>query len=408
MKSRSVKDYFEADLGDLRSEETLPFSVHLYFKKNNHLILLYRSGDAPPADMLKRYTTRGILKIWILQEEQELFKSYVAPKVQEAEKVATPEEAAPPAPINPDPLPTLESPPTPQVSAAAPTAPKTVQGKKITETLKAPELDDKKKAAIVAKEARDLIADIGKAADSIEEQKKALEAAKNVLQDVLSSTLSDTRSVLAEVWKAAELEPDFNHAIHVATYASLIAMASGRASPEVIADIALAGILHDVGLAQIPVEIVIQDWKSMSRADASIYEQHSVKGANLLESIHPNLPKRVKDIILQHHEKFDGTGYPSRLEGFKLNDLAQLVSVADLLDSICSGRFDGTPRTLDETFETLEKIEKNRTFPEYFNPEVFAMVMKWFKSGAAANYKDEAASIVQKETAKLLHEKKSA
>jgi HD-GYP domain-containing protein (c-di-GMP phosphodiesterase class II) len=88
----------------------------------------------------------------------------------------------------------------------------------------------------------------------------------------------------------------------------------------------------------------------------------------------------VLAILSQHHEKFDGTGYPKGLKGFSVDDISQLLSIADLVDTVGSGHWDGKERTLKETLEEIETMEKSRTFPEHFNPEVYAAVMRWVRS----------------------------
>jgi response regulator RpfG family c-di-GMP phosphodiesterase len=110
----------------------------------------------------------------------------------------------------------------------------------------------------------------------------------------------------------------------------------------------------------------------------------------------------VKTIIFQHHEKFDGSGYPKKIQGFKVDDISQLLAIADLLDTIVSGQFDGTPKTLKEAFDAIERSEKLRTFPEYFNPDVYSAVLKWTKNTLTGQSARTAIEAIRSQTLKLI------
>lgn len=229
---------------------------------------------------------------------------------------------------------------------------------------------------MIAKEARVVIADVS-APETRNEQKIANFQARLVVQDVLDSTRTAAEARVAEIWKLANVDPDLEHAVNVSTFAVLFAMAFGRVTPEEIADLALAGLLHDVGLSQVPASITSGPWINYNPRLMKVYASHVEAGLALIEQFAPEVPARVKAIILAHHEKFDGTGYPKGTQGFKLGEIPQLLQIADMVDSISSGRFDGIERTLQDTLNIIQKIETSRTFPEYFNPEVFAAVMRF-------------------------------
>jgi HD-GYP domain-containing protein (c-di-GMP phosphodiesterase class II) len=261
---------------------------------------------------------------------------------------------------------------------------------------------------MVAKTARSAMAEIA-AAETPAEQKKANEKAREVVRDVLEGALDkaskEVRSLAAEIWALADIDPDLEHSANVSTYAVLFAMAFGRIDQELIADIAIAGLLHDAGISQVTAAVTAVPWKEMQAGQLDRYAHHVNAGNTLVEMYAPEIPARVKAMIGQHHEKFDGTGYPNHLEGFKVNDIAQLLGMADILDSMSSGQWDGQKRPLQETFATLEAIEKKRTFPEYFNPEVFGAVVKWMRNARAMDSAKEAAKIVEQTTEKLIKNK---
>jgi HD-GYP domain-containing protein (c-di-GMP phosphodiesterase class II) len=140
----------------------------------------------------------------------------------------------------------------------------------------------------------------------------------------------------------------------------------------------------------------------MTPIDRKNYAKHVESTLSIIADYGPKIPPRVSAIIQQHHEKFDGTGYPKKLEGFRIDDISQLLAVADLIDSMCSGRWDGQERTLMESFDTLEGIQKSSTFPEYFNPEILAAVVRWIHSSDSKVSMNDALERVKKQRGEIV------
>jgi HAMP domain-containing protein len=95
------------------------------------------------------------------------------------------------------------------------------------------------------------------------------------------------------------------------------------------------GLLHDVGKIGVPARILDMDG-ALSPVDRAIIEQHPVIGGRILEPIRafgPTLP-----IVTQHHERWDGEGYPAGLKGEEIDPLARILAVADVYDAMASAR----------------------------------------------------------------------
>ncbi|HUP57865.1 MAG TPA: HD domain-containing phosphohydrolase [Bdellovibrionota bacterium] len=388
LRSRDIKDYFEGDFAKIRAGEPVPFSMHLYFSGTNHVMLWRPAGEVIGEEFLGKYRDRGVTKFWILRSEKKAWDKYVAEKIeapQPAAKtetvVAAPEPKAPPPP------------------------PRTIEAQKILVSLKAPDKPVEKKSEEVAQVAQQVLKQMTQPTTAAS-QKPAQDHARKVVQEVLSGALDQVSSVAEEIWRLSDVEPTFEHAVNVSTYSVLFALSFGRIELALLADVALAGLLHDIGLSQIPAEDAPKIWKQQSQADRDRYQKHVEAGIDLIDAYAPQTSARVRTILVQSHEKFDGTGYPKRLQGFQLDDVAQLVCMADLFDSIGSGRWDGEVRPLGVTLETLEKLEKARTFPENFNPEVFSTVLKWTKSDKSREQMSVAVDVVKEQTRKLMDKDK--
>jgi HD-GYP domain-containing protein (c-di-GMP phosphodiesterase class II) len=100
--------------------------------------------------------------------------------------------------------------------------------------------------------------------------------------------------------------------------------------------IGVASLLHDVGKVFIPEEILNKPGK-LSQEERKIIETHTVKGARYLMGVE-GIPKLAIIAAMEHHLKFDGSGYPSIKGGWRPNIASQLISVADVFDAMRSKR----------------------------------------------------------------------
>ena len=96
-----------------------------------------------------------------------------------------------------------------------------------------------------------------------------------------------------------------------------------------------AAIIHDLGKISIPSEILSKPTK-LSELEFNLIKIHSMSGYNILRDI--DFPWPVADVILQHHERMDGSGYPQHLQGEAILLEARILAVADVVEAISSHR----------------------------------------------------------------------
>jgi PAS domain S-box-containing protein/putative nucleotidyltransferase with HDIG domain len=97
----------------------------------------------------------------------------------------------------------------------------------------------------------------------------------------------------------------------------------------------VAGLLHDIGKISVPTEILARPGK-LSDIEFRLVKEHSKNGYNILKDI--DLPWPVADIILQHHERLDGSGYPNNLKDDQIRLESRIIAVADVVEAITSHR----------------------------------------------------------------------
>lgn len=139
-----------------------------------------------------------------------------------------------------------------------------------------------------------------------------------------------------------------------------------------------ASMLHDAGKADIPLEILTKTSKLTPR-EYKIIKRHPVIGAQILR--HLQVLRPVIPIIMHHHEKFNGTGYPSRLKKGQIPLGARIMSVADAFEAMVYGR--PYRERMDTVSATKEIKKKSGT---QFDPKVVEAFLKVVKKVKTKNY----------------------
>jgi putative nucleotidyltransferase with HDIG domain len=124
------------------------------------------------------------------------------------------------------------------------------------------------------------------------------------------------------------------HSRRVARYASMIASQMGLAQSEV-AKIRVAAALHDVGKINTPIEVLHKPGR-LTDEEFAVVKRHPVDGARMI-SLQVD-DEQLESIVRHHHERLDGTGYPSGLTGAEIPLGARIIAVADTFDAITSER----------------------------------------------------------------------
>lgn len=157
-----------------------------------------------------------------------------------------------------------------------------------------------------------------------------------------------TAAVLSRLARRPQIDA---HNVAVAGIAAEIVRALGRAEEQVEL-VARAGLLHDVGKQLVPREIIEKPAR-LTPPEWAVVRRHSEHGHRIL--IAAGLHREAK-IVLHHHERWDGMGYPHRLvaEGIPLE--SRILAVADSLDAMCSDRPYRSGLSRAEAMAELERV----------------------------------------------------
>lgn len=153
------------------------------------------------------------------------------------------------------------------------------------------------------------------------------------------------------------------HSARVAEYSKKIAELAGK-SPAECDEIYYVALLHDVGKIGVP-EAIINKEGHLSDKELALIKKHPVMGAQILKSIteYPYLSIGAH----YHHERYDGKGYPERLKGSDIPEIARIISVADSYDAMTSKRSYRDPIPQDKVREQLIEGSGTQFDPEFAN-----------------------------------------
>ncbi|MEA2104001.1 MAG: response regulator [Candidatus Cloacimonadota bacterium] len=162
-------------------------------------------------------------------------------------------------------------------------------------------------------------------------KKIAIELKKS--NEKLREMMTSTVTVLASV---VEMRDPYTagHQHNVADLAEKIARELGLPEENIIG-IRIAGNMHDIGKINIPTEILSKPAK-LSTTEFNLIKTHPQAGYDLLKKI--NFPWNVATIVLQHHEKVDGSGYPNGLKDNEILFESKIIAVADVVEAITKAR----------------------------------------------------------------------
>lgn len=157
--------------------------------------------------------------------------------------------------------------------------------------------------------------------------------------DITDTLVENLRNSKSAVVSLDELkisdEYTFKHSVDVGAISMIVAQKLGG-DDKFVKDVALAGVLHDLGKSKIPLNVLNkpgrlegEEWEIMKRHP--YYSYMAIKDTD-------DISNDVKTAVLEHHENFDGSGYPLGLSGNKICRIARILSVADVYAALVTER----------------------------------------------------------------------
>jgi putative nucleotidyltransferase with HDIG domain len=189
---------------------------------------------------------------------------------------------------------------------------------------------------------------------------------KNIISEIITTDkvnlkklgkLSD--SIYSEIEKSSNImscineirnadEYTYHHSLNVGFYSALMGRWLGF-DRNSISEIIKAGFLHDIGKVKVPLEILNKNGKLLPEEYEEV-KRHCIYGFDMIKNM-ANITDNMKDAVLQHHEREDGSGYPFGYTGSQSTLFSKIIAVADVYDAMTSKRVYSDKVTPFKAFE---------------------------------------------------------
>jgi putative nucleotidyltransferase with HDIG domain len=198
--------------------------------------------------------------------------------------------------------------------------------------------------------------------------------AENVLRDSADAQQKLLMQTVQAVALTVEKRDPYTagHQSRVAELAVMIADKMGLDEQRLIG-IHLGGLVHDIGKVYIPAEILNRPGR-LTDSEFSMVKSHPDVGHEIMKEV--QFPWAVNEMIYQHHERLDGTGYPQGLKGDEIALEAKIIAVADVVEAISSHRPYRPALGIDKA---IEEIERGRN--TLYEPAVVDACISLYRDG---------------------------
>lgn len=194
---------------------------------------------------------------------------------------------------------------------------------------------------------------------------------EDTVTDMIINVIMDSNTIL-ELLKERNVAEDFlfSHSLKVCAVSLLIAIAMEHERESLI-EIGQGALLHDIGILKLPAGFLNKP-SAPSVKETQEYKNHPLYGVSILKNI-KGINRNSLLIVLQHHEKEDGSGYPKGFKGDKTIEQAKIVGIADAYDLMTSsGRFGSNKSSFEALNEItgLANIAYNKRIAEIFSAQM--------------------------------------
>lgn len=201
---------------------------------------------------------------------------------------------------------------------------------------------------------------------SVDDPAQSIDRVSNVIDSVISFVLSDPDVARNMLYMAGHERSTASHMFVVSTLAVVLGAEIHGSDSKLLKDLGLAGMMHDIGKLKISLDILNKP-TPLTATEMLLVQQHPIESVRLLgndEQISP----MVRQMILQHHERIDGRGYPLGLTGKDLHRNSRLLSIVDSFHAMIGRRNYRKPLSPPEAIRAMNPLAGKQ-----FDPEILAV-----------------------------------
>lgn len=224
-----------------------------------------------------------------------------------------------------------------------------VSSKERSEALRSSIANAEKQAAKAARTVRQATSKL------VSQPAQAIGMANDLVAGIAESLLGSSEVMVHLLGDKGDGDEVYHHSLSVAVLALILGKAM-EVDADTLRTIGLAAVFHDVGMADTPSR-VLSKTGPLTDGEQALIRQHCEAGARM--ALRCGLPEAVATAILQHHERVDGSGYPYRLSGDEIGQVARVIAIVNHYDHLCNPSNVATALTPYEALSTMFARQKN-------------------------------------------------
>lgn len=195
-------------------------------------------------------------------------------------------------------------------------------------------------------------------------KESATSDAIQMLDEIKDKILDDVQQIIPDVKYCSQLKLLGNYYDCHSLNTAILATAMGyklEYDEDVIAKLAQAALLHDIGMSRLPKELL--EKATLSQQDNKIYHTHTQIGYKILK-YEMNMPEDICLVALEHHENNDGSGYPFKLSGEQISTLTRIVGLCSFFDDLTSNKTHHKVKNTKEALRIMLEVGSKKFLPE--------------------------------------------
>jgi putative nucleotidyltransferase with HDIG domain len=373
---------FSVALAKLKAEEGAPFPLYLFLKRNDRMVPVRLPGDPIGLQKYEQFLKKHHEEVWVPNTFLDIYNSYLqyaerngAP-VQTLAEAAKEDEAAP-----------AGASAAPDLSPAKKDAglggeviggkAKSEEAKLVGDVLEDQELTTEEKSQVFSAVSQDLMRALNQITTRGEPARaEGIKRCREIADEVLR-VASQNSNIYDEILALRSSQEDIEHSVIVGTMAAMFGMAIGFSDEKLLADLTVGAVFHDIGLVKVKPEVMAKKEISWTLPERQEYEKHVEASAALLRESGTEFHPRVFKMIEQHHENYDGSGFPKRLSGAAIDETSAILHLANLFDRLCTGKQTGTDLSPAEAFDYIYEIASTAGAVQEVQPELIQRVFQF-------------------------------
>jgi HD-GYP domain-containing protein (c-di-GMP phosphodiesterase class II) len=188
-----------------------------------------------------------------------------------------------------------------------------------------------------------------------------LDGVKDIVSSLITQLSHQPENMIHLLDIRRKKEYMFSHAVNTCILSVMTGIAMGYNDKQ-LAELGLAAMLHDIGKIKFSRQLALQFPDYLTKDEREEYRRHTFYALEVLRE-NPGLSVNVVNACFQHHERWNGSGYPMGIKGDAICEYAQIISIADVYDRLISGLPHRRPTPVYYAVAIL-----NKASGEYFNP----------------------------------------